>query len=386
MLLLFMFFLIPYQMFKIKFLLISIFFISLLSCSGGSDGGVDPPPQTEDIIPSNLSLSITIVGSNANNPNGDGSGMIQCIATATNAVKYGFKFGNAAEQESLNGSINHTYTLEGTNNYVVTVFAYSSTGNSISVFKNITVHVASSGPKLIWSDEFNTDGAPSTSNWNYDLGDGSGAGQPGAGWGNNEQQYYTNRTENVKVENGVLKITAKKETYQGYQYTSTRMKTQDKFEFTNGIVEIRAKLPSGGGTWPAFWMLGANIDQGVNWPACGEVDIMEHVGNNQGTVLSALHTPSSFGNTVNKGSQFVTNTNTEFHIYKLEWTAEKMVFSVDGTVHYTYQPSVKNSSTWPFDSNQFLILNIAMGGSLGGNIDASFSEATLEIDYIKVYQ
>jgi beta-glucanase (GH16 family) len=368
---------------KINYII--LFIISaVLSCSSGDDS-VEGPPPVVDIIPTDLQLDITIVGSNINNLYGDGTGVIQCTATATNAVKYGFKFGNEPEQESLNGTISHTYTNSGINNYVVTVFAYSSTGNVISTFKNITVFVTVEGPQLIWSDEFDINGAPSSVKWTYDIGDGSGAGQPGAGWGNNEKQFYTNRPDNVKVENGLLKITAKKESYQGYQYTSTRMKTQDKFEFTYGKIEIKAKLPNGGGTWPAFWMLGANIDA-VGWPNCGEVDIMEHVGNNEGTVQSAMHTPSSYGNTQNKGAQFISNVTTAFHVYELEWTTEKMVFSVDGTVHYTYQPSVQNSSTWPFNADQFLIFNIAMGGNLGGTIDPNFQTSTMEIDYIRVYQ
>jgi len=357
----------------------------LLSCSSGNDDINDPAPQPEVIIPVNLNLTINIEGKDDNHPNGNGSGVIQCSASATNAVKYGFKFGNGPEQESVNGTMSHTFTEAGTNTYVVTVFAYSSTGNSVSTFENITVYVDDGSPQLVWSDEFNANGAPDASKWNYDIGDGSGAGQPGAGWGNNEKQYYTSRTDNVKVEDGLLKITAKKENFQGYGYTSTRMKTQDKYEFTYGKIEIRAKLPSGGGTWPAFWMLGANIDT-VGWPSCGEVDIMEHVGNNEGTVQSAMHTPSSFGNTQNKGAQFVSNVTTEFHLYELEWTADKMVFSVDGKVHYTYQPAVRNSSTWPFDADQFIILNIAMGGNLGGIIDSNFETSTMEIDYVRVYQ
>jgi len=163
------------------------------------------------------------------------------------------------------------------------------------------------------------------------------------------------------------------------------MLTQGKFNFTYGRVEVRAKLPSGGGTWPAIWMLGSNITT-VGWPACGEIDIMEHIGNNQGTVQSAMHTPSSYGGTVNKGSQFIADVSTNFHIYTLEWTSEKMVFTVDGVEHYTYNPSMKNSNTWPFDKTQFLLLNVAMGGSFGGNIDSNFTSSTMEIDYVRVYQ
>jgi len=189
----------------------------------------------------------------------------------------------------------------------------------------------------------------------------------------------------VKVEGGFLKITAKKESYEGSDYTSTRMKTQGKFDFTYGRVEVRAKLPTGGGTWPAIWMLGSSIGS-VGWPACGEVDIMEHVGNNQGHVSSAMHTPSSFGGTVNHDSQFFDNVSSEFHVYAVEWTSEKMVFSVDDKVHYTYNPPTKNSSTWPYYEPQFIILNVAMGGGFGGTIDSDFSSSTMEIDYVRVYQ
>jgi hypothetical protein len=368
---------------KKKSYLVILILIGFLSCSSGGDDDYNEPPKIEDIIPSNLVLDITIVGSSINSLYGDGTGVIHCTATATDAVRYGFKFGNEPEQGSDNGTISHTYSNPGINSYIVTVFAYSSTGNTISTFKNITVFVTIEGPQLVWSDEFNTNGSLDVTKWNYDIGNGC----PNlCGWGNGEAQYYTNRSENVIVENGVLKITAKKESYQGSQYTSSRIKTQDKFEFTYGNVEVRAKLPSGGGTWPAIWMLGANIDEGVNWPACGEVDIMEHVGNNPGTVQSAMHTPSSYGNTSNKGSQFVPSATSEFHIYKLEWTSEKMVFSVDGNIHYTYQPSVRNSNTWPFDANQFLIFNVAMGGALGGSIPGNFTQSTMEIDYVRVYQ
>lgn len=126
--------------------------------------------------------------------------------------------------------------------------------------------------KLIWSDEFNLDGAPDATKWAYDIGTGDW------GWGNNEAQYYTSRADNVKVQNGVLKIIAQRENYSGSNYTSARIKTQGKFTFKYGRVEMRAKLPSGGGTWPALWMLGNNITT-AGWPACGEIDIMEHLGN-----------------------------------------------------------------------------------------------------------
>lgn len=238
---------------------------------------------------------------------------------------------------------------------------------------------------LVWSDEFDVAGAPDANKWTYDLGDGSGAGEPGKGWGNQEEQYYTDRPENVIVEDGVLKIIARKESLGGANYTSTRMKTQGKYDFTYGRVDIKAKLPSGGGTWPALWMLGSNITS-VSWPACGEIDIMEYVGNNPGKVQSALHTPSSFGNTVNYRKTDIENENDQYHIYSMIWSEDQISFLLDGERFYTYNPLIKDSNNWPFTRDQFLIMNIAMGGVLGGTIDASFTESEMVIDYVRIYQ
>ena len=232
---------------------------------------------------------------------------------------------------------------------------------------------------LIWQDEFDVAGAPAVANWNYDIGRGSN------GWGNNEAQYYTDRADNVIVEDGVLKIIAKKESFEGAEYTSARLLTQDKFEFTYGRVDVRAKLAGAGGTWPAIWMLGANFPE-VGWPRCGEVDIMEYVGNKPGIVQSAIHTPSSSGNTVNVKSTDIQNETTEFHVYSVIWSENQITFLVDDEKFYTYRPDVKNESTWPFDLDQFLILNVALGGNLGGTIDPNFTESTMEIDYVRVYQ
>jgi beta-glucanase (GH16 family) len=353
----------------------------LISCSGG--GGSDTPyvpPVQQDIIPTNLNLTINIVGVDANNPNGDGSGIIECSASATNAVKFGYKFGSGSEIETTSGNMDYTYTTSGTNVYTVYVVAYSSTGNFISTSKQITVYVTpNTYNTLVFSDEFNIPGSPDSTKWGYDIGTGSG------GWGNNEEEYYTNRTDNVVVEGGLLKITAKKEAYQGSEYTSTRMLTQNKYDFKYGRVEVKAKLPSGGGTWPAIWMLGSNITT-VGWPACGEIDIMEHVGNDLGTIHESIHTSSSSGATVNTSTTYVSDATTAFHVYAIEWTSEKIDFFIDDTLCYSYNPSTKNSSTWPFDANQFIILNVAMGGSFGGNIDPNFVQSTMEIDYVRVYQ
>ena len=243
---------------------------------------------------------------------------------------------------------------------------------------------------LVWSDEFATNGPLDVSKWFQQT-----QLPNGTSWYNNEIQHYTNRIDNAVIEGGILKIIAKKETFtnQGVtkQYTSARLNS--KFAFTYGKVEIRAKLPAGLGTWPAMWMLGKNISepgaywqtQGFGttpWPNCGEIDIMEHWGTNQNFVQSAIHSPSSFGNTSNKGGQTISNASSEFHVYALEWTPEKMIFSVDNIVHYTYNPPIKNDSTWPFDDDQYLLFNVA----ILPNIAANFTSSTLEIDYVRIYQ
>jgi len=242
---------------------------------------------------------------------------------------------------------------------------------------------------LIWSDEFNSDGAIDSNKWFHQT-----QLPPSGSWFNNEVQHYTNRLENSFVEDGKLHVMAKKETFtdQGEtkQYTSARLNS--KFAFTYGKVEVRAILPSGSGTWPAIWTLGKNINEDggywdeeygtAQWPACGEIDIMEHWGNNQNYVSSALHTPSSFGATVNHGGLVDENVSTEFHTYSLVWTPEKMDFSLDGYVFYTYAPEDKNMDTWPYIAEQYILLNVAMQGA----IDSNFTESPMIIDYVRIYQ
>ena len=224
---------------------------------------------------------------------------------------------------------------------------------------------------LIWEDDFNTDGAPNPENWTYDIGTGIG------GWGNNESQYYTDLPSNVIVEDGSLKITARAESYMGSNYTSTRLKSENLFEFTNGRVEISAKMPEGGGTWPALWMLGANFDT-VGWPECGEMDIMEHIGNNQNVIYGTLHYPGgNSGDTTNSATA-----STEFNKYTIEWRPDEIMIALDDQVYFSFE----NTNEFPFNHDFFLILNVAMGGNFGGDIDPNFEESTLEVDYIKVYQ
>ncbi|WP_130735217.1 family 16 glycosylhydrolase [Flavobacterium sp. J27] len=225
---------------------------------------------------------------------------------------------------------------------------------------------------LVWFDEFDVDGAPDPNKWGYDLGAG--------GWGNAEAQTYTNSATNSVVSGGNLVITAIKS---GSDYNSARLKSENKFEFTYGKVEVRAKLPVGGGTWPAIWMLGANYDQaGFSWPACGEIDIMEHKGNVPNVIHGTLHYPGNSGGNANGNTTTITNASSEFHIYKTIWSPTSIQIFVDDVLFH----SVPNSNSVPFNHDFFLILNVAMGGTFGGTIDPAFTQSSMEVDYVRVYQ
>lgn len=244
--------------------------------------------------------------------------------------------------------------------------------------------------ELVWQDEFKGQGPIDTSKWFHQT-----LLPLGNSWYNGEIQHYTNREANSHQANGALQLIAKKESFtdQGHtkQYTSARLNS--KFSFRYGRVVVRAKMPRGHGTWPAIWTLGTSIiepgayhnlkGQGTQlWPACGEIDIIEHWGRQQNYVSSATHTPSSFGNTVNVGGRTLASASSAFHDYELEWSPQKLVFSIDGQVHFVYQPSQKDANTWPFDSAQYLLLNFAIEPS----IDPNFSQDTLEVDYVRIYQ
>lgn len=328
----------------------------LMGCSKGGDSGTG----TTDVGPSNLTVTPTV--------STDNSGNVSFKATATNAVSYEYDFGNGQYQTSTTGSVTYKYTASGT--YTVTVKAKSSTGKTISASTNVTITVALS---LIWSDEFNTAGAPDPSKWGYDIGAG--------GWGNSELQYYTNRVDNVLVSNGTLKIIAKKEAYSGSNYTSARLLSKGKFSFQYGKVEVSAKLPAGAGSWPAIWMLGDNFAT-AGWPTCGEIDIMEQKGSDMNRIYSTLHYLGHSGSGGIGSSFLINNVTTEFHKYGLIWSSTSLQFLVDDVVYYTFL----NSSSLPFNQNFFMILNLAMGGNFGGTVDPAFSSALMEVDYVRVYQ
>ena len=346
------------------FLLLTVMLLSFLSCSSDSDNDV-----TEPNIPTNLSISGVKVGADGTNPNGDGSGVVNFTITATNATSYRVLINNETLELTQN-TFSYTFTQGGTNNYSIIVSAYNAAGFTSTTY-DITVYVFSE-LQLVWSDEFNTNGAPNPSHWGYDLGD--------HGWGNNELQNYTNSIENAVVDNGVLKIVAKAD---GTGYTSARLKSQGLQSFTYGKIEVRAKLPPSQGTWPAIWMLGSNFTN-VGWPHCGEMDIMEQTGWDKNKVLGTFHWQDSASNSyAGYGEETTASTSTsEFHLYTLEWTSDVIHVLYDDVTYVTFT----NNSSLPFNADFFIILNIAMGGNLGGTVDPNFTQDTMEVDYVRVYQ
>jgi len=260
--------------------------------------------------------------------------------------------------------------------------------------------------KLVWSDEFDAaDGsAPDATWWTYDTGVG------GAGWGNKELEYYTKRPDNISIQGGNLVITARRETFSGpadpdstrqdasgsarvltREYTSARIKTQGLFSQAYGRFEARIRIPSGQGMWPAFWMLGADVDK-VHWPACGEIDVMENIGKEPSTVHGSLHGPGPNGAGTDDmtggfelpgGQRF----SDGFHVYGVEWQPGEINFYVDKTTYFTATPrGMPHGTGWVFDHPFFLLLNLAVGGNWPGSPDSNtqFPQQML-VDYVRVY-
>lgn len=244
---------------------------------------------------------------------------------------------------------------------------------------------------LVWSDEFDGEGAIDTGKWFQQT-----QLPPWGEWFGGLLNHYTDRVENVYQTGGNLHLVARRETFedQGHKKEFTSARLNSKFAFTYGRLEVRAKVPKGIGTWPAIWMLSKNINEAgaywerlgygsTSWPHCGEIDILEHWGKNQDYVQSAVHTTASYGmEVVNLGGTKIKNASSEFHVYEVEWTAEKILFKVDGIELYTYQPELKDRTTWPFDSDQYVLMNIA----IEKDIDPEFKESAMVVDYIRVFQ
>jgi beta-glucanase (GH16 family) len=235
--------------------------------------------------------------------------------------------------------------------------------------------------RLVWSDEFNTNGLPDNSKWSYDRG--------GWGWGNDEEEYYThNRPENARIENGCLVIEARKEKWQNREYTSARLVTKNKGDWQYGRIEVRAKLPRGRGLWPAIWTLGTTYS--LNWPDDGEIDIMEELGFDPGVVHATVQCKKyNFRiGTQKTALTTVPDYMSAFHVYAMEWNADSVSIFVDDHKYFSFINEHTGHDTWPFDHPMHLILDIAVGGNWGGRkgIDDSIFPQQMLIDYVRVYQ
>ncbi len=248
----------------------------------------------------------------------------------------------------------------------------------------------SGGRALVWSDEFESNGGIDTNKWFPQT-----LLPNGTGWYNNELQHYTNLPSNAYIANGALNLVARRQnhTQQGVLKAFTSARLNSKFAFRYGRVECRARLPMAAGTWPAIWTLGRNVQEpgaywqqqgfaGASWPACGEIDIMEHWGTQPEIVHSSVHTPSSFGGTVNTATRRVTGVGSQYHTYSLDWSPQQLTFAINGQTLYTYQPNPRTANNWPFDAPQYLLMNVAM---VAGS-SPLFQADSLQIDYIRIYQ
>ena len=240
---------------------------------------------------------------------------------------------------------------------------------------------------LSWSDEFESGSGPDESRWTYDLG--------GGGWGNQELQTYTSRVDNVVVRDGALVITARAERFTGSDgiardYTSARLKTKDRFAQTYGKFEARLKVPRGQGLWPAFWMLGVDID-GAGWPQCGEIDIMEHIGREPTRIHGTLHGPGYSGaagpgaSASNPDSAPFANA---FHTYAVEWEPGEIRWYLDGRQYFSRKATdLPTGARWVFDHDFFVLLNVAVGGAWPGNPDSTTTfPQEMTVDYVRVYR
>ena len=238
------------------------------------------------------------------------------------------------------------------------------------------------GYALVWADEFDTPGLPDATKWAYDVD------RNPFGWYNNERQYYAAaRAENSQVAGGKLQITARLEELRsaldwgGQRYTSARLITRGKAQWTYGFFEVRAKLPCGRGTWPAIWTLGT----GGVWPDDGEIDIMEQVGSNPTRILGTVHSLIN-GGPGNGSTTQVADACSAFHDYQMHWTANEITIGVDGVVYHRYTNPGTGRAAWPFNAPQYLLLNVAIGGTLGGSIDDGIFPVTMEVDHVRVWQ
>jgi beta-glucanase (GH16 family) len=357
---------------KITNCVVSLFLCcSLFGCKTGE-------PEAP-LAPSNLDLIATI--------SSDGSGLVTFKATAENATRYVFFFGDNSSVESVDGNAAHTYGVSEL--FQAKVLAYSA--DKLSVDKTIEVNVTVSiskngystpnsypGLTLVWQDEF--EGTKlNAANWKHEVG--------GTGWGNNELQYY--QEQNSVVEDGLLVIKAKSESVGGKIYTSSRIITRDKYSFKYGRVDIRARLPKGQGIWPALWMLGSNIST-VGWPKCGEIDIMEMIGGtgNDSKIYGTVHWDNSGSHAQYGGNVSLANGQLfadEFHVFSIVWDASFITWYLDDVKYHVIDITPDGLSE--LREQAFFIFNVAVGGNWPGSPDGQTSfPQYMAVDYVRVFQ
>lgn len=302
---------------------------------------------------------------------------------------FDFQYGNTFDLNITWSSSDVSVATIDQNGHLTAVAPGNTTITLATDIESVTAFVAVAHSwgeyRLVWSDEFNGDQLDE-SVWSYNTG--------GNGWGNNEKQYYTDRPENIRVQNGMLEIEARKEQYQNNEYTSARIMSKGKKTFTYGKFESRIKFPGGKGTWPAFWMMGNS----GNWPNCGEIDIIEHIGSQDTRASFALHTVMKNGTRGNNWSSlkwFDYPLSGDFHIYGVEWAQEEkdgkdvIRFTIDG-VQYAevWEDQIDNNDYWPFNKPFFIIYNLAIGGNMGGSVDDAIfdTERIMYVDWVRVYQ
>ena len=343
------------------------------------------------------------------------NGRISIQASADGAVNYRFSFNSTTVIDNTTGQVEYQYSNKG--QFTIGVWAFFDSANQDYSYTTIEVEItnadgstvsntgnidtsetvtAYSNYSLVWNDEFNYDGAPSDAKWHHQY-----IPINGGGWANDEKQHYTARLDNSYVSDGTLKIVAKRESYtfDGSQKNYTSARLNSKYDMQYGRIDVRAKLPQQAGTWPAIWTLGTNINErgnyygdsagSVGWPACGEIDIMEQNGWDKNQVQGYFHwadTSSteyhSYGKVVSTQDIGVENLTNDFHLYSLVWNTNSMRIYIDDILIV----NMSNNANNPFDNSHYLLLNVAMGGSLGGNIPDSFNQDIMEIDYVRIYQ